>query len=84
MTDNTQNEKTKPDWKLVQEKAYNKTTSNGQLIRQSKTVEITVGWTKISDAGNEYIFWADSVVPVESDIDGRIKLVTFAINPDSE
>ena len=84
MTENTQNEKTKPNMKLVQEKAYNRIGANGQLNRQSKTIDITVGWTKISDAGNAYISWADSVVPVEPDIDGRIKLVTFAIKSDNE
>ena len=77
-------ENRKPDFKLVQEKAYNKAGANEQLIRQSKLVDITVGWTEISQEGNEYISWADNFIPLLPDIDGRIKLVSFAIKSDNE
>ncbi len=69
----------KPDWKLVQEKAYHRVKNNGQLERKSTTIDIAVGWNETSRDGMDYISWSDSVVPVMPDIDGRIKLVTFPI-----
>ena len=79
LTNETTETKNTPDYKLVQEKAYLKMGPNGSLIRKSTTIDITVGWNQTSKDGMPYISWADSVVPVEPDIDGRIKLVTFPI-----
>lgn len=76
----TQNDGRKPDFKLVQEKAYNHTGPNGQLVRKSKTVDITVGWQETSKKdGMEYISLADSVMDITADVDGRVKLVLFPI-----
>ena len=69
----------KPDVKLVQEKAYNQVGQNGQLIRKSKTVDLTVGWKETSKDGMEYISFADSVMDVTADVDGRVRLVIFPI-----
>lgn len=86
MTDNNQNstEATntgkKPNWKLVQEKAYHQIGKNGQLNRKSKTVDIAVGWSETSSSGMNYISWSDSVMTLTPDIDGRVKLVSFPIS----
>lgn len=73
----------KPDWKLVQEKAYHKIKNNGQLFRKSATIDISVGWNETSKDGMNYISWSDSVIPVTPDIDGCIKLVTFPVQNDT-
>ena len=85
MTDNNQNstdakQSRKPDWRLVQEKAYHQMGRNGQLNRKSKTVDIAVGWSETSSSGMEYISWSDSVMTVSPDVDGRVKLVSFPIS----
>ena len=85
MTDNNQNsneakQSKKPNWKLVQEKAYHQVGKNGQLNRKSKTVDIAVGWSETSSSGMGYISWSDRVMTRSPDIDGRVKLVSFPIS----
>ena len=90
MTDNTnQNLSTttkgrSPDFKLVQEKAFHQVGPNGQMVRKSKTVDITVGWNEVSSNGMEYISLADTVMDITADVDGRIKLVMFPIKDKDE
>lgn len=62
MTDTTQttstekaNNQNMPNWRLIQEKAYYKTNRNGQQTRETKNVEIAVGWQKVSEKGTNYI-----------------------------
>ncbi|MEO9474613.1 MAG: hypothetical protein ABJG41_03750 [Cyclobacteriaceae bacterium] len=83
MTDNTKNTQTKkrPTKRLVQEKAYYKTDSNGRQIRQTENVEITRGWDEVGrESGNPYISWALTTAPVFPDVDGKIILRTFDIS----
>ena len=84
MTDTTQNttNQNKPNWRLVQEKAYLKGGRNGQMLRETKTIELAVGWQKASENGVNYISWSDSVIPVLPDIDGRIVTRAFEITHD--
>ena len=77
-TPNTNNGN-KPNWRLVQEKAYFRTGRNGQPIRETKSIEIAVGWQKVSEKGNKYISWSDSVTPILPDVDGRIVTRAFEI-----
>ncbi len=75
----------KPDWRTVQEKAYYRTGPNGQQIRCSQTIELAVGWNEIGqESGVPYISWADTVVPVFPDVDGRIVRRTFQIVHDEK
>lgn len=81
-TKNTNGNK-KPNWRLVQDKAFYKTTSGGKQIRDTKIIEIAVGWNEVGqESGNPYISWSDSVTPVLPDVDGRIVLRSFEINYD--
>ncbi|MEO9804792.1 MAG: hypothetical protein ABJF04_16165 [Reichenbachiella sp.] len=86
MTSKTQNENTdnKPNWKLVQEKAYFGNDQSGRQIRKKKTIELAVGWEKVSEKGNKYISWSDSVTPVLPDVDGRIVKRSFEISNEDE
>ncbi|KAF2510347.1 hypothetical protein E0W72_07645 [Flavobacterium arcticum] len=88
MTNTTQNTNTninnenRPNWRLVQEKAYFKTGRNGQSTKETKTIELAVGWKKTSEKGVHYISWSDSVIPVLPDVDGRIVTRAFEITYD--
>ena len=87
MTNNTQNPNSgkKPQWRLVQEKAYYRTGPNGQQIRSTKTIELAVGWNETGrESGNPYISWSDSVTPALPDVDGRIVLRAFEIQYEEE
>ncbi|OIQ19309.1 MAG: hypothetical protein BM557_06285 [Flavobacterium sp. MedPE-SWcel] len=79
---NTENEK-RPNWRLVQEKAYFKTARKGQSTKATKTIELAVGWKKTSEKGINYISWSDSVIPVLPDVDGRIVTRAFEITYDN-
>ena len=82
MTNNT-NKENKPNWRLVQEKSYFKTGRNGQQTRETKNIELAVGWQKTSDNGTNYTSWSDSVIPVLPDVDGRIVTRSFEIKHDN-
>ena len=82
MTTNTNNEN-KPNWRLVQEKAYYRIDKNGHPNRETKNIELAVGWQKTSENGTNYISWSDSVTPVLADIDGRIVTRAFEIKYDN-
>ena len=74
----------KPDWRLVQDKAFYKIT-NGKQIRDTKIIEIAVGWNEVGqESGNSYISWADSVTPVLPDVDGRIVLRGFEVKGNNQ
>ena len=85
MTDNSQNTNNdnKPNWRLIQEKAYYKIGRSGQQTRETKNIELAVGWQKTSENGTNYISWSDSVIPVLPDIDGRIVTRAFEIKHDN-
>ena len=85
MENNTQNTKNdnKPNWRLIQEKFYFRTGRNGQQVRETKNIELAVGWQKTSENGTNYISWSDSVIPVLPDIDGRIVMRAFEIKHDN-
>ncbi|WP_442267630.1 hypothetical protein ACSIGC_08155 [Tenacibaculum sp. ZS6-P6] len=79
----TTNNENKPNWRLVQEKAYYKTARNGQQVRETKNIELAVGWQKANENGTNYISWSDSVIPVLPDVDGRIVTRAFEITYDN-
>lgn len=72
----------KPEWKLLQDKAYYHIDKSGNRTRKTDSIEITVGWMEVSQDGKKYLSWADSVVPVLPDADGRVRLYSIQINND--
>jgi|GEM_PF-2489239 len=81
MNDETQNQK--PNWKLVQDKAYYTIQKDGSRVRKTKNIDMAVGWDRESDKGMTYISFADSVQSIETDADGRVKLVLFPMKNES-
>jgi len=73
----------KPDWRLVQNKAYF-AGENGRQVKKQKTVQITAGWNQTSKDGMDYISLAVSVMDISPDIDGKIDLVLFPANQPEE
>ncbi len=74
-------DKKMPDFRIVQEKAYFKRGQNGQAIKDVKLVELTVAWKETSSNDKPYLSFADCVMSITPDVDGRVKLVGFAIEP---
>lgn len=81
---NTQDQpkKERPDWHLVQEKAYFTIGKDGSRVRKTKNVKLTAGWDRLSEKGREYISYATVLQSIEPDVDGRIKLICFVANND--
>ena len=77
-------QKEMPTWKLVQDKAYFSIQKDGSRTRRTKTIDVTVGWDKVSEKGMAYISFADGVQSIEPDADGRVKLVLFPITNGDE
>lgn len=79
------NDKKRPNWRLVQEKAFYKIGHQGQTARSTDTIEIAVGWDEVGrESGKPYISWSNSVVPAMPDVDGRIVLRAFQITYDDQ
>lgn len=73
-------DKNRPNWRLVQEKAYYSVNKNGERILKSQNQEITVGFNNTSEKGLSYISLIDTTVPITPDVNGRVHLVLFPIN----
>ncbi len=80
-TPNQKAEKKMPDFRIMQEKAYFKRGQNGQAIKDVKLVELTVAWNETSSNNKSYLSFADCVMSITPDVDGRVKLVGFAVEP---
>ena len=74
------NEGRKPHVRLIQEKAYYHTNKKGQSVRKTKTQEVAVGWNEVSQKNNTpYVSFADGVISIEPDIEGKVKLFMYPI-----
>ena len=81
----TQVEKKKPDWRLIQEKAYYQLGPRGQSIRKAKTFEVAVGWDETSQKDNTpYIAFGNSVIPITPDVEGRVRLFLYPIKQEHD